>query len=97
MFDVKSVTRQGDNYVVTGLFDNLETELNLAMGRIQRGQESGPDAQIISELLSETLIDPATTNVFHAPGSGDNSLRRSVHSEDLYNTILSIHTPPPRS
>jgi hypothetical protein len=25
MFDVRSVTKQGDNYVVTGLFDHMET------------------------------------------------------------------------
>jgi hypothetical protein len=97
MFDVKSITRQGDKYVVTGLFDHLETKLNLAMGRIQREQGNSPDAQIISKLLSQTIIGPAGSVNLYAPATGKDDFHWSAHSEELYNTILSIHTPPPRS
>ena len=36
MFDVKSIVRRGNSYIITGLFDEAETELHIAMGRLQQ-------------------------------------------------------------
>lgn len=97
MFDVKTITQRGDNYIITGLFDEAETELHIAMGRLQQRESEGPDAVLISIILSQTLISPAAHELIHYSHADDLSSRNLSRDEKLYNTILSLHTPPPRS
>ncbi|MGB8195143.1 MAG: hypothetical protein WCF67_24620 [Chitinophagaceae bacterium] len=98
MFDVKSIHRQDDNYIVTGLYDTEETELHIAMGRLQQEQASGgPDTEFISFMLSETLVPPVAYDMGRCIDLNDLSYRAIYPDEKLYDTILSIHTPPPRA
>ena len=96
MFDVKTVTRRGNNYIITGLFDEAETELHIAMGRLQQKEGEGPDPETISLVLSETFMPPSWSNVFEWTDDNDLSSQKAVTDEQLYNTALSILTPPPR-
>lgn len=97
MFDVKSIRRENEHYVVTGLFDERETALHIAMGKLQARPESGPDAQFISKLISQTLIlQGSLVNAELLQETNIGSLP-IVPGEKLYNTILSILTPPPRT
>jgi hypothetical protein len=97
MFDVRSIEQNNDKYIVTGLFDEEETELHIAMGRLQEEQgTAAPDASLIPQMLSQTLIQTGTEIVvqFFQPASVES--RMICTDETLYNTILSIQTPPPR-
>jgi hypothetical protein len=96
MFDVKSIQRQGDQYIVTGLFDEAETELHIALEKLHRRNESGRDASLISTLLSQTLAQPVTATNLHPHFKSVFHSHTVIPDEQLYNTILSIHTPPPR-
>lgn len=97
MFDVKSVEKSNGNYIVTGLFDEEETELHIAMGRLQNEQgSSAPDASLITELLSQTLIHTTTDHVVHVFQSNALESRIVCADEMLYHTFLSIQTPPPK-
>lgn len=96
MFDVKSIERKDGHYVVTGLFDEEETELHIAMGKLQGREHSGEDASLVSELITETLIQPVLATNLHLSNESVAGSRAIIPGEKLYNTILSIHTPPPR-
>ncbi|HYF33460.1 MAG TPA: hypothetical protein VD993_20185 [Chitinophagaceae bacterium] len=96
MFDVESITRQNDHYIVTGLFDEAETQLNIALGLLQQKNNDGPDAQLVSVVLSQTLMYPPPINEELASQETIVSSQKIYTDETLYNTILSIHTPPPR-
>jgi hypothetical protein len=96
MFDVKSIRQQGDNYIVTGLFDKEETELHIALGRLQQSQKNDPDAHVIFEIVSQTLIACSSSIELNMPDGSEVSLKAISPDEKLYTTILSIHTPPPK-
>lgn len=96
MFDVRSISRQNDRYIVTGLFDEEETALHIAMGKLQSSPETGAETELISQLISQTLIQPVFTANIHLTEEADASLKAIIPCEKLYNTILAIHTPPPR-
>lgn len=98
MFDVKSIEQKNGNYIVTGLFDEAETQLHIAMGRLQQEQgTAAPDASLIPEMLSQTLIQTTTENIvqFFQPAAFET--RIICADEMLYNTFLSIQTPPPKA
>lgn len=95
MFDVKSVTMQGHNYIVTGLFDEFETELNIALGKLQH--QEGENASLIYDMLSQLLIDHGDGIGFHYQPGDLGSRHLILPDESLYNTSLSLHTPPPRA
>jgi hypothetical protein len=96
MFDVKTISLEDDHYIVTGLFDEEETSLHIAMGKLQSQPASGADTELISELISQTLIQPVFTGMYVVRDS-DLSSKAIIPAEKLYTTVLSIHTPPPRS
>lgn len=97
MFDVKSIQLENDHYVVTGLFDEAETELHIAMGKLQGREQSGEDASLVSAMVSQTLIQPIPDSHLHLSWEPGSESKAIIPGEKLYNTILSIHTPPPRS
>jgi hypothetical protein len=97
MFDVKSIRRENAFYVITGLFDEQETALHIAMGKLQARPESGPDTQLISELISQTLILHGSLVNPRLLQDANSGSRATVPGEKLYSTILSILTPPPRA
>src|SRR5215213_2176935 len=57
MFDVKSITQQNGNYTITGLFDEDETQLHIALKKLQHAGDA-PDAQLISELIFDQWMPP---------------------------------------
>lgn len=98
MFDVKSIREHNGNYIVTGLFDEAETRLNITMGRMQEKRSNGTDEKTILAMLSQTLIhftDEDGVPEFPAPAIVGSKLH--CPDEMLYNTFLSIQTPPPRA
>lgn len=98
MFDVKSIEQQNGNYIVTGLFDEAETELHIAMGRLQEEQGmAAPDASLISEMLSQTLIQTSSDNIVQYFQDDIFQSRMICDDEMLYNTFLSLQTPPPKA
>lgn len=96
MFDVKSIQRRGNQYLVTGLFDEAETELHIAMEKLLQRTESGEDASLVSTLLSQTLAQPVMAANLHPHWKTLFHAHTVIPDEQLYNTILSLHTPPPR-
>ena len=97
MFDVKSIRRNGDHYIITGLFDEAETELHIAMGKLQQRENEGPNPELISLVLSQTFTPPLADGMLAQSPDGDIILYKGNSDEKLYSTILSILTPPPRS
>jgi hypothetical protein len=95
MFDVKSLERQGNNYVVTGLFDEFETDLNITLGKLQHQPDSG-NASLVYDILSQLLIDHPGDIGIHRQPDAINANRLILPDEKLYNTLRSLHTPPPR-
>ena len=96
MFDVKSIKREGNNYIVTGLFDEAETKMHIAMGKLQGREEKGEDASLVSVIISQTLMAPVAAPCIDLPNESAAPSKAIISGEKLYNTILSIHTPPPR-
>lgn len=96
MFDVKSMIRQGDNYLITGLFDERETELHIALGRLHERSEEGADASLVAKVLSTTWVSPAAYYSITLITPTQLSVKRINPADQLYNTFLSIQTPPPR-
>lgn len=96
MFDVESITRHGDNYVITGLFDEYETELNIALGKLQRRQD-GHQAGIIYSMLSQLLIEHCPAVSLHALADTRLPQQFPAFDEDLYHTPMVLNTPPPRA
>lgn len=95
MFDVKSVTQQNGSYIVTGLFDDDETQLHLALKKLQHSGDA-PDAQLISELIFDewTHHNEHSFELFTPTG-----LNCSIANSNpqLHSIFLYIQTPPPRS
>jgi hypothetical protein len=96
MFDVKSMREENGNYIITGLFDENETKLHIALGKLQESNTGGPDAVLISKLLLNQWTSPAETNLFELFSS--EKLREGIAhpNSQLYKIFLSIQTPPPR-
>lgn len=97
MFDVKTIERRNDDYIITGLFDEAETQLHIAMGRLQQRENEGPDARLVSLALSQTFTPPVFADIVSLPLADGPSSPKLLTDEKLYNTILAIHTPPPRA
>ena len=97
MFDVKTIVRRGDNYIITGLFDEAETELHIAMGKLQQKKGEGPDAQLLTIVFAETFTPPSLSDALETTYDNNLSSHNVITDEQLYNTILSILTPPPRA
>lgn len=95
MFDVKSIHRSNDNYIITGLYDEEETALHIAMGRLRN--TGAPDAHLIPVILSQTLIFTAIEDIVPFLQPDELAYRVNYPDEMLYNTFLSIQTPPPRA
>jgi len=94
MFDVKSIERKGDEYIITGLFDKEETDLHIAMGRLQEQEQEGSDTSIIAKMMYDQFYQ--TNSYSFQNTSIQLSSRPLLTDESLYYTILSLHTPPPR-
>jgi hypothetical protein len=76
----------------------VATQLHIAMGRLQQEQgTAAPDASLIPEMLLQTLIQATTENIvqFFQPDALES--RIICADEMLYNTFLSIQTPPPKA
>ena len=97
MFDVKSIVRRGNSYIITGLFDEAETELHIAMGRLQQREGEGPDPELVSIVFAETFTPPSLSNAIGIAYDNDLSSHNVITDQQLYNTILSILSPPPRA
>ncbi|HYE53379.1 MAG TPA: hypothetical protein VD996_00995 [Chitinophagaceae bacterium] len=97
MFDVKSIERKGNNYIITGLFDAEETALHIAMGKLQEQERDGSGAELVGKVLSQNIIVHSLTDMLRQPQSTSLSPKQMLPDEKLYNTILSLHTPPPRT
>lgn len=97
MFDVKSIVRQGEEYLITGLFDEMETTLNdqLAMAHKQGNQHTtGPNQllQVCLGLIAIQLINADT------PAAEDPAIARlpfTDFSSPLITRPHVIFSPPP--
>ncbi|HEX6180488.1 MAG TPA: hypothetical protein VFZ47_04535, partial [Chitinophagaceae bacterium] len=88
---------RGDNYIITGLFDEAETELHIAMGKLQQRKGEGPNPKLLSIVFSETFTPPSLNDALVTTYDIGLSSHNVITDEQLYNTILSILTPPPRA
>ena len=97
MFDVKTIVRRGDHYIITGLFDEAETELHITMGKLQQRKGEGPNPKLLTVVFSETFTPPSLNDALVTTYDIGLSSHNMITDEQLYNTILSILTPPPRA
>jgi hypothetical protein len=94
MFDVKSITQENGNYLITGLFDEDETQLHLALNKLQHSSDA-TDAELISELIFDQWTHPAEHNLELFAAIKLNC-RITGSNGQLHTAFLSILTPPPR-
>ena len=94
MFDVKKIVVDGDDLVLTGLYDAKEKALK-RMIRQQSEQQSKQSKQTV-QLFSALALPAEAANVFfYKPGTGvtNNLFRQSCY----HSPFLGFLTPPPRS
>jgi len=94
MFDVKSIAQENGNYIITGLFDEDETQLHTALKKLQHSSDA-TDAQLISELVFDQWTHPAEHSFELSAATGLNCSMASSNDQ-LHTIFLSIQTPPPR-
>lgn len=93
MFDVKKIVIDGDDLVLTGLYDAKEKELK-RMIRQQSEQQSKQSKQTV-QLFSSPALPVEAANVFSFTARTDevsNLFRLSFY----HSPFLGLHTPPPR-
>jgi hypothetical protein len=97
MFDVKSIQKQGDVYIITGLFDEMETTLNnqLAMTHEQGNQHTNNSNQLFQVCLGLIAIQPAHADTC----MNEDLLISSSGFMDFTTPLLTRHrvvfSPPP--
>lgn len=93
MFDVKKIVVDGDDLVLTGLYDAKEKELKLLI-RQQSEQQSKQSKQTV-QLFSALALPVDAANVFlYTAGTG---ISKSLFRQSFYHSpFLGFHTPPPR-
>jgi hypothetical protein len=97
MFDVRSIRYAGDRCLLTGLFDDDETELYEQLVRAQEGQRHGKDQVpgLLQVCLGITAVFPPEINPgFLMEAAEGLSFGRSGQ-EYLISRQRSICTPPP--
>ncbi|HLP39514.1 hypothetical protein [Lacibacter sp.] len=94
MFDVKKIVVDGDDLVLTGLYDAKEKELK-RMIRQQSEQQSKQSKQTV-QLLSALALPVEAANVFsYNAGTG---IPKNLFRQSFYHPpFLGFLTPPPRS
>ena len=93
MFDVKKIVVDGDELVLTGLYDAKEKELK-RMIRQQSEQQSKQSKQTV-QLLAALALPVDAANIFSysaEPGVLKNLFRQSFY----HSPFLGFLTPPPR-
>lgn len=93
MFDVKKMVVDGDDLVLTGLYDAKEKELK-RMIRHQSEQQSKQSKETV-RLFSALALPVEAANVFfYKSGTG---ISKSLFRQSLYHSpFLGFVTPPPR-
>ena len=93
MFDVKKIVVDGDDLVLTGLYDAKEKELK-RMIRQQSEQQSKQSKQTV-QLFSALALPVDAANVFlYTTGTG---VLKSLFRQSFYHSpFLGFLTPPPR-
>mgnify|MGYP006185601043 FL=1 len=93
MFDVKKIVVDGDELVLTGLYDAKEKELKRII-RQQSEQQSKQSKQTV-QLLSALALPVEAANVFlYTTGTG---VLKSLFRQSFYHSpFLGFLTPPPR-
>ena len=93
MFDVKKIVVDGDELVLTGLYDAKEKELK-RMIRQQSEQQSEQSKQTI-QLFAAPALPVEAANVFSYTSGTD--VVKSLFRQSLYHSpFLGFLTPPPR-
>lgn len=94
MFDVKKIIIDGDDLILTGLYDAKEKELK-RMIRQQSEQQSKQSKQTV-QLFSALALPVEAANVFlYKAGTG---IPKSLFRQSFYHSpFLGFLTPPPRS
>jgi hypothetical protein len=97
MFDVKSMEKQGDEYMITGLFDEMETTLNdqLTMAHDRSNQHTNISNQLLQACLGIIAIQLINTDLPTAEGPEINRVHFSDFSTPLIARPLVIFSPPP--
>lgn len=97
MFDVKSIEKQGDEYMITGLFDEMETTLNdqLAMAHEQGNQHKTGSNQLLQVCLGLTAIQLLNTDPSTADDPEINPIFFNDFSSPLFTRTQVIFSPPP--
>lgn len=94
MFDVKKIVVDGEDLILTGLYDVKEKELQ-RMIRQQSEQQSKQSKQTV-QLLSALALPVEAANVFLYTAGTD--ISKSLFRQSFYHSpFLGFLTPPPRS
>lgn len=97
MFDVKSMEKQGDEYIITGLFDEMETTLNnqLAMSHEQGNQTTSGSNQLLQVCLGLIAIQLYNTDSSIAEDPDITKVTFTDFSTPLITRPQVIFSPPP--
>lgn len=93
MFDVKKIVVDGDDLVLTGLYDAKEKELK-RMIRQQSEQQSKQSKQTVQLLSALALPVEGANVILYTAGTG---ISKSLFRQSFYHSpFLGFLTPPPR-
>jgi len=98
MFDVKSIRLIADTYMVTGLFDEMETEMNALLENFNEEANNNQDKalslyQVCLGLIAEN-ISTEQVKFFLFP---EGKIFQSYYLPHLMNLSYRVITPPPKS
>jgi hypothetical protein len=93
LFDVKSITRKGDVYIVTGLFDKKEKELKRGLERLAKKDQKQKTDKLVSFLQ---LVYHQPSELFPDDLHRFNKKSYPRYSDNILLNAYPVIIPPPK-
>jgi hypothetical protein len=99
MFDVKSISEQGDISMITGLFDDDDTELHEALAGMHEQKNKGHNnALLLYQVCLGIIAEHAPfINQFISANFGCIKISFAEYKDNILQSYLPIFSPPPDS
>jgi hypothetical protein len=99
MFDVKSISKQGDTSIITGLFDDDDTELHEALAGMHEQKNKGQNNALLlyQVCLGIIAVNDPFINQPIAANFECIKISFAQYEDNILQSYLPIFSPPPKS
>jgi len=97
MFDVKSISLQGGTSMITGLFDDDDTELHEALADLHEQKNKGKNNALLlyQVCLGIIAVHNALINQPVSVNTGEIKLSFAQYEDNILQSYLPVFSPPP--